>query len=448
MKLLGLFMLLFIGFIILFYYIYLVFVGKRLARLMNSKDRFIWNGLRNITDRASRGRATIFLDEKQLIISSLSLPSIYSKLKRGSLDEGLTIAFTDIAAFDYSSRSRIPFLRRIINYIFRINDYSLMISYIDDLRQITPLKFKTSSMDPLDFEATFADFNSKIYGDKGLRRRESGETPSLSQRRARDTTAPLDPAFRNDFSEGTVFIKEETSSDLMEETTILPRETFAQEEIQLFSSDSIIEEEVKDNLEKTVFLSGNVFEETPEKRSFFSRKDKIEPFEEKIIVYPSDSYDDGVEIVHREEAAQEENIIQRDSFNEEDGQEYVERTIFVPEDINQDKTQRKSLFSRRVNDLARDDTSLSTSPFADEDTSGNEEIKRRSFLDKPSVKKEEKPLEKKIIYDEDKTIALELPEELRKKDTQGVSQEEIKQQELERLQKLKEFFSERNEDQG
>ncbi|HZK09490.1 MAG TPA: hypothetical protein VFD08_00340 [Clostridia bacterium] len=407
MKALGLFLLLFIGFVLLFYYIFLVITGKRLAKLVNSKDRFIWNGLRNITDKSSRGRATMFLDESQLVISSLGLTQIYSKLQQGSLDDGFSIPFTDIAVFDYSFQSKVPFLRRIINQIFKINNYTLKISYFDDLGQIVPLKFKASSLDPLDFEATFADFNNKIYGDHGLRRSTDNEIIPLSQRMGIDDTAPLSPAFNEDPGDKTVLLKEDTPFDREEKTTILPKESFLEEDIRnndifeeaenkttILSKESFLEEDIRNN---------DIFEETENKTTILAKETFLE----------------------------EETPRKSEIFEEEKDHD-LEKTVFLSGNFLKRKEEK---------DFPKEDKTVLSPPIVKEEDQVEQKIQRRSFLDRSPRKGPEEGLE-------DKTISLELPDELKKKENIGMSEEEIKQEELERLKKLKEFFSERNEDQG
>lgn len=419
MKLLGLFILLLLGFIILATYLYIVLTGKRLAHLVHSKDRFIWNGLRNVTDKASRSKATIFLDDKNLVISSLSLPGIYAKLKQNNLDEAIIIPFTDIVAFDYDSKSLIPFLRRIINQIFKVNDYVLKISYFGDIGQIVALKFKASSMDPLDFEASFADFNGKIYGNRGLRRGESGEIVPLSQRIAMDTTAPLSPILKEESHDKTVLLREEkTASEPSvihkDETTFMPRETLASEPSDFFQKISEEPQRVEPPLKPVVFLQ-------PEAE-----------MREETVILPPGTLEEEYFSLRDEDVA--------DSLAVAPLEDNGDKTTTFSTETFSEKTPKKSFFSKKKKSS---DKSQPTPSSVVEEPLGDE-INRRSFLDRHSVKKEEAP--KGRVTAEDKTQILELPEELKRKDTSGFSEDEIKREELERLQKLKEFFSQRNED--
>ncbi|NLY35891.1 MAG: hypothetical protein GX046_01510 [Tissierellia bacterium] len=452
MKLLGLFILLFSGFIILFYYLYLILIGKRLARLIKSKDRFIWNGLRNITDRASRGRATIFLDDNQIVISSLGLPNTYSKMRQGAFAEGLALDFTDIAAFDYVSRSKIPFLRRIINYIFKVNDYMLKISYFDDLGQIIPLQFKATSMDPLDFEASFADFNNKIYGNKGLRKSEGNDILPLSQRLATEDTAPLSPVYRDELREKALLLTEETPISTKEETTVLPKDTFVQQEASHSSW------EIFTTKEETTVLPKDSFSKDEEKaaswKSFIAEEETtILPLnsltKDEIEASSSETLDENeMKVAGEKNFIGEEPVeFQRDNTIEGEGKIDGEKTTFLSGSIFKDKTEKDSFFSRIKSSASSEDKTVITGPLLSQEPEISEEINRRSFLDKPNKKRAEVPIKQKGVAPDDKTLILELPDELKKKDTTGISEEDLKLQELERLQKLREFFAERNENQ-
>ncbi len=361
MKVFALFLLLILGFIILAYYLYLVLIGKSLARLVGSKDRFIWNGLKNVTDRASRGRVTVFLDRTHLMVSTLGLPATYSSLREGSLDQGTAIAYEDIVHFDYDSRNVIPLISPIINYIFKVNDYILKLSYYDEDAILRKMKFRASGMDPLDFEISFAEFNNKIYGSRGLRTGNQDLDPSSP---AQSITSPKDNT---------------------DKTLLIPKATKAQENPSRTLED------------KTELLD----------RSQFSQTNQAE--ESKI----------------KNKVSEEDELTRRIIFKEEE-LEGLEADLADPQE---EKTGlfKKSLFKDRLKTEKSSESQLAIEK--------DQPINRRSFLDN-NKKTEAK----------EATVKVELPEELKKVDLTGLSPEEISAKELERLNKLKEFFSEKVDD--
>lgn len=157
------------------YYIYIIITGKRLARLVGSKDRYIWNGLKNISDPAmpfAKKRNTLFLDHDNLVISNSHVVSILRELKQtDGLDQAIVIPFQRIVSFDYkrSVADWNPVVRTILslwNRLIKKNDYHLSVRYLDEDRSIRQFLFKANSMDVNDFEATFADFDNQIYSGK------------------------------------------------------------------------------------------------------------------------------------------------------------------------------------------------------------------------------------------------------------------------------------------
>lgn len=356
MKVYALFLLLVLGFIILAYYLYLVIIGKSLARHVGSKDRFIWNGLKNITDKASRGRVTIFLDDNHIFISTKGLASTYSSMRRGELDQGYTIPYEDIRVFDYDAKKLIPFISPLINHLFKVNDYILRISYFDQDGQVRDMKFKASSMDPIDFELSFAEFNNKIYGSGGLRR-SAGNLDYEDE-------IPQDKKANQDNS---TLILGRASSQKLEKRAEEP----SGEMTQQFGKGEL--EELRRD------LPSSPAKDLPKKEAAPSKTDKVPP--------------------HK----------------------------------NQRDEEKTSFFSKKIfSDKKPQDNQVEPSVKEEDYT-----VTRRSFLDRDKKREVEK---------EEKTLQVELPEELKKFDTKGLSEEEISQKELERLNKLKEFFSEKIDD--
>lgn len=164
-----------LGLVLFVYYLYVIFSGKSLARMIGTKDRYIWNGLKNISAQDmpySGKRNTLFLDNENLVITTDSLAKIIHELKKTeSIDNAVVIPFQKIVAFDYKRSVAdwnviIRLLLSIWNRLLKKNDFHLTVRFLDTDRTIKQFLFKASSMDADDFEATFADFDNHIYSGK------------------------------------------------------------------------------------------------------------------------------------------------------------------------------------------------------------------------------------------------------------------------------------------
>ncbi|NLY73570.1 MAG: hypothetical protein GX079_07775 [Tissierellia bacterium] len=437
MKVLALYLLLFAGFIILAYYLYLIFIGKSLARLVGSKDRFIWNGLKNITDKASRGRVTLFLDDTHLIISRLSLPATYSRIKSDSLDQGVAIAFGNIVEFDYVKKG-LPIISPLINSILKINNFNLNLSYYDDNGQINKMTFKASSMDPQDFEASFADFNNKIYGSSGLRR-EASEAELEKPRTviSQDLTAPL--ANRGDKTEVVTgselngYLEEARQNNLrnFEEKTELTDNSKFKESLD---KEAPIDLEV--NLDKTEVVKASDLKEAldqVEDKKITNRPTNLLSNEEQS------SQNDVTLVVGKELAKGLEEDIKSPKVDQGQLTQIMKEEELSKEIEKFDKADSMDKKSRPGLGLFSKDKEVKKAPVEKAQVKKVEDdssIIRRSFLDRGAANK---PVKKNKVEPQ-------LPEELKKIDTTGLSQEEIEKLELERINKLKEFFTEKKND--
>lgn len=164
-----------LGLVLFVYYLYVIFSGKSLARMIGTKDRYIWNGLKNISSQDmpySGKRNTLFLDNENLVISTDSLSKIIHELRKtDSIDNAVVIPFQKIVAFDYKRSVAdwnvvIRVLLSIWNRLLKKNDFHMTVRFLDTDRTIKQFLFKASSMDANDFEATFADFDNHIYSGK------------------------------------------------------------------------------------------------------------------------------------------------------------------------------------------------------------------------------------------------------------------------------------------
>lgn len=405
MKILALYLLLLLGFLILAYYVYLIFIGKSLARLIDSKDRFIWNGLKDITDRASSGRVILFLDDKNLTLSRLSLPSTYRQVKKDQLDNALQIDFKDIVEFDYV-KGGLPLLSPIINKIFKINSFKLKLAYYDESRQLVKRLYKAPSMDPLDFEVSFADFNSKIYGQGGLRM--SSEP--------RESLNPITPSPSLTSQNQQLNLTDQTSRPVQEEKTTLHRAADLEEALEKVSE------------EKTEVMKAEDLEKLLPKEKPVVEADRTS---EKTELMGVEEFKASLEKVQEAQEApgDKTEIIKADDLKAvlEDS-----KTDKKDESKDQDKTSRFGFLSRKQNGKEKIVEKKTTSPVFSQETGT---VTRRSFLDKGPKKEEAKAAPK-----------TKLPDELKRVDTEGLSPDEVEKLELERIEKLKEFFTEQKKD--
>lgn len=432
MKSFILYLLFFIGLATLLYYIYLIIVGKRLAHLMQSKDRYIWNGLRNLQDSAFGKKSTVFLDDSRLIVAKDSLTSVYSKLRSGGLTNAIVIPFDQIVAFDYDQGSRF-FLLRFFNRLFKVNNFILKVDYLDPPHGLQRLRFKASSMDPLDFESAFADFNNKIYGDKVLlRSQDNYEGDVIARGQVRET-----PLYDDDKTTALPVDRLEEApllvEDDLEKTTVIPLASMEEPPI-------IQEEVVEDDLEKTTVLPfmDTTLEESVEDQPV--AEDDLE----KTTVIPFDSLE---EPEQDQPVAQDDlektTVIQLDSLDE--SREIQDSPLLQEEPILEEREELEKttvMFQEELS--ARLEEAQTQEPK--EDLSDEPVVQRRSFLDR-SPRKPKPVQEKASVPAEEKTIAVELPDELKRQDTTGLTEEEKAAQEMERLRKLKEFFSQENSEE-
>lgn len=164
-----------IGLLLFIYYLYMIVSGKRVAKMIGTKDRFIWNGLKNISAKGSSfagKRNTLFLDNDNLVITDQGIHSIMRELRETQgLNRAVAIPFHRIISFDYKrsvAEWNIVFraILSLWNRLLKKNDYQIQLRYLDDNNDIQQFRFKASSMDELDFENTFADFDNQIYSGK------------------------------------------------------------------------------------------------------------------------------------------------------------------------------------------------------------------------------------------------------------------------------------------
>lgn len=192
-----------LGLVLFVYYIYVIFSGKSLARMIGTKDRYIWNGLKNISSQDmpySGKRNTLFLDNENLVITTDSLSKIIHELRKtDSIDNAVVIPFQKIVAFDYKRSVAdwnvvIRVLLTIWNRLLKKNDFHLTVRFLDADRTIKQFLFKANSMDANDFEATFADFDNHIYSGKvKFEAAHDITTPEEAVRPQRPVPAPAAP---------------------------------------------------------------------------------------------------------------------------------------------------------------------------------------------------------------------------------------------------------------
>lgn len=165
------------GVMILLYYIFMIVSGKRFARLVKTKDRFIWNGLRNVSDASmpyANRNNTIFLDPSNLVISPDSIVRMSTQIRNtGALEDALVIPYEKIVSFDFDSSLKdsnlfLRFLTFLFNRLFKVNNYSLTLTFFDQQNTLKEMKFRARNMDARDFELAFADFDNRIYTGRML----------------------------------------------------------------------------------------------------------------------------------------------------------------------------------------------------------------------------------------------------------------------------------------
>lgn len=197
----GIYLLFFLGIALFIYYIYVIIVGKSLARLVGSKDRFIWNGLLNTSAPGmpfAKKRNTLFLDHDNLVISQRNVVSILRELRKTeSLEEAIVIPFQRIVAFDYKRsvadwNVAVRVILSLMNRLFKKNDFILSVRYLDVDRSIKQFLFKANSMDVNDFEATFADFDNQIYSGKVRYEAEHGMAEEMIAHSPHEPVSPME----------------------------------------------------------------------------------------------------------------------------------------------------------------------------------------------------------------------------------------------------------------
>ncbi|MDI9472939.1 MAG: hypothetical protein QM221_08525 [Bacillota bacterium] len=165
------------GVMILLYYIFMIVSGKRFARLVKTKDRFIWNGLKNVSDASmpyANRNNTIFLDPSNLVISPDSIVRMSTQIRNtGALEDALVIPYEKIVSFDFDSSLKdsnlfLRFLTFLFNRLFKVNNYSLTLTFFDQQNTLKEMKFRARNMDARDFELAFADFDNRIYTGRML----------------------------------------------------------------------------------------------------------------------------------------------------------------------------------------------------------------------------------------------------------------------------------------
>ncbi len=178
MKQLPIILLLILGIAILIYYILIIVIGKRTAKLLNSKDKYIWNGLKlvegNIKNIESKS-ITMFLDQENLVFTSDDILKMYSTFKNNEvLENAFGVNFYNLKSFDiedkYGESSMFAkFFAKLSNNLYKTNSYRLLISFLDDEGDLVELKLKSSAIQMNEFEETYADFNRRIYALSGIR---------------------------------------------------------------------------------------------------------------------------------------------------------------------------------------------------------------------------------------------------------------------------------------
>ncbi|HHX04111.1 MAG TPA: hypothetical protein GX733_07480 [Tissierellia bacterium] len=247
------------GVIVLLYYIFMILSGKRFARLVKTKDRFIWNGLKNVSDPSSAyaGKTnTLFLDPGHLVISPLSIVQISGQIRKtGAIEEALVIPYDKIASFDFNSTLQdsnvvVRVLAFLFNRFFKVNNYHLTLHYIDDRDEMNEMKFRARNMDARDFELAFADFDNRIYTGRKISAHE--ERKSRRKSRLADPESPTLPPGEIEFS----LADEEVS--VLEQTIYMPHDEIAEPSIVEDFESTVVSpaplEDLKESSEETVVL--------------------------------------------------------------------------------------------------------------------------------------------------------------------------------------------------
>lgn len=217
-----------LGVLILLYYIFMILAGKRFARLVRSKDRFIWNGLRNVSDPSlpyAKKINTLFLDQENLVVSPDSIVRMSGQIRKsGTLEDALVIPFERIISFDFDSALKDSFIvfrffAFLFNRLFKVNNYDLTLGFIDEKDEVSEMKFRARNMDARDFELAFADFDHRIYSGKTLTAHERRK--KRPARRMRDDVEPI-AGEQPEFS----LADEEVS--VLEQTIYLPQEEWTE----------------------------------------------------------------------------------------------------------------------------------------------------------------------------------------------------------------------------
>lgn len=318
------------------YYIYIIITGKRLARLVGSKDRYIWNGLKNISDPAmpfAKKRNTLFLDHDNLVISNSHVVSILRELKQtDGLDQAIVIPFQRIVSFDYkrSVADWNPVVRTILslwNRLIKKNDYHLSVRYLDEDRSIRQFLFKANSMDVNDFEATFADFDNQIYSGKVRYEAEHGMNDDYIAK-----TPPSAPAPQVEEDSPTVAIR----GSQIPEVIIPVKELSQTEELPILVVDDAPEEPVVAAVDEPAAAEvvetddpvqpERELEEIAQEQNDPSIDDIDEPIEE---IHEEDDYSETIRPVRRREKTWFEEDYMPRKTKQETVEDPAEQTVMM-----------------------------------------------------------------------------------------------------------------------
>ncbi len=161
-----------LSFLVLFYYLYIVYVGKKIAKKTRVSDRFIWASLtllKTTDHKVNFKTATIFLDESNLYITKHNVFTINKLLSQNNYHEFITIPLDSISVFDYYNvheNTSVKVMTSILNRICIRNSFVLQIEYINEFGENISYKFSSKNTSADDFESIFIDIDHKIYKNR------------------------------------------------------------------------------------------------------------------------------------------------------------------------------------------------------------------------------------------------------------------------------------------
>ncbi len=154
-----------------FYHLYIIMSAKKLAKLVNTNGRYLWMNLKVIEAPAEFNSkvTTLIIDDSKVIFTGKNVVASQKELESSrTLESSIAFDCSRITNFDFQDKNNKVSggFSKLMHKLFLDNGYQLIVEYLDENDITQKFVLSSKDMDLETFEASFADFDHKIYKNR------------------------------------------------------------------------------------------------------------------------------------------------------------------------------------------------------------------------------------------------------------------------------------------